>query len=631
MTAVCVLGYSNEPPGWRTLQRYRFLKAENHLEMTIKDVPGRPYRRMVALGRRRDRSIVSSARSAEKPVRPASPIRGHLAVGGVGLVEGKRRILDDLTFELDPGSINYLVDASAEEQSGLLTLLLGLETPAEGTIHLDGVGLDEMSLADRRTMVGLAVADPWMVQGSVAENIGFGHPAVSRSQIESAATLAGVDSFTAGLDDGLDTIVSEEGNELTLVERRLIGLARAVVREPALLLIDRPTKNLDSHAQATTIEAVQRVSEGRTTLIASPRRDLVKEADRILRIRGGNLVGSAQNRSTSASDTDWVRRRAFRRLDSTQSVSAINPEDEFVAGHQAMELIERSAHTETWLAWDRDAGRLVHIKLPRRSPATYVALEELTREFRTGELLTHPGLSRPLYAQFALAQPYSVYEHLQGPTLADLIASPDGRPDSATILRIGYELARTLSYFHQRGFAHLDLRPEIVVISPQGSVITDLKMALRLGDEQVRFYRRDQYGVLAAEQLRGGPAAASMDMFALGALLYQAANGVLATTANSSFGSRRASIESRPPRRRPAPRSLTRPSNGLQDHQPIDASEVISAIVERLTASDPEQRPTAEEVNNLLRPYVLPQPKAPGATAGSSVTWISSATDRVAS
>lgn len=593
--------------------------------MTTDDVPDRPYRRMVAPGRNHDRSIVFSAPPAERPVRPPSPVRGHLAVAGIGVSDGERIVLRDLSFELTPGSTNYLVGSTAEEQQAMLMLLLGLETPSEGTIHLDGIGLEDMALAERRALLGLAVTDPWIIAGTLAENIAFGLPAVGREQVDHAAELAGIEAFAGRLDHGLDTPLSEEGPELAPAERRLVGLARAIVREPALLLIDQPTKHLDEEARSMVIQAVEQVSEGRTTLIATPRSRLVKRVDRILRIRGGRLVDAAQTHPTSASDTDWVRSRDFRRLGAARSVSAINTGDEFIPGHQAISLVERSAHTETWVAWERDAGRSVQVKLPRRSPATYVALEELTREYRTGELLTHAGLSKPLYAQFALANPYSVYEHLQGPTLADLIVANDGGPDPATILRVGYELARTLSYLHQQGFAHLDLRPEVVVVSPQGTVVTDLKMALRLGDEQVRFYRREQYGVLAAEQLRGSPAAASMDIFALGALLYQAANGVLATDTNSNFGSRRASIATRPPRRRP--HGIPAPTANTDDNRLAGA---IASIVEQLTASDPKQRPTAEEVNALIRPHLLPTPST-GPSSPSTSGWISSARDQLAS
>lgn len=544
---------------------------------------------------------------------------------GVGLVEDGRTILDDLSFELAACSTNCLVGSTTEIRSTLFTLILGLETPARGTVHLDGIGVEEMSLPDRRSAVTLAVTDPWLVPGTIAENIAFGYPTVSRDRVEEAASLACLDSFTDELARGLDTALTEEGPELTPAQRRLVGLARAVVRQPALILIDQPATHLDDESESVIDRAVQQVSKGRTTLVAAHRPQLVKRADRILRVRDGRLVESDTRGSTSAPNTDWVNDRAIRRLDSTQSVLAIQIGDEFVPGHQAINLMERSAHTETWLAWDRGAGRSVQVKLPRRSPATFVALEELTREFRTGELLSHPGLGRPLYAQFALARPYSVYEHLQGPTLADLIRGADDRPDPALVLRVGHELCRTLSYIHQRGFAHLDLRPEIVVVSPQGTVVTDLKMALRLGDEQVRFYRRDQYGVLAAEQLRGGPAAASMDIFALGALLYQAANGVLATNANSNFGARRASIESRPPRRRP-PGHLPGHVRGGQD-----LTVVVASIVEQLTASDPKLRPTAEEAIALIRPHLMPSPASPGAIEGPATSWISAATGQVAS
>lgn len=595
--------------------------------MTTDDIPGRSSRRMAAPGWKQDHSIGFPAPEAEHPVRPVPLSRGHLEIANVGFVENKRVVLDDLSFELEPGSTGYLVSSTPEERSALLTLLLGLQAPSKGTIRLDGALLADLPPAERRSAVTVALADPWLVAGTIAENIAFGLTALDREQITQAAKLACVDVFTAKLEHGLDTIVSEEAPELSAGQRRLVGLARAVVRQPAVLLVEEPTRDLDAQAETLAIRAVQRVSEGRTTLVAAPRRHLVRQADRIVRLESGRLAAPSADCHTRAPDTDWARSRDLRRLDSAQSVLAIETGHELVDGFRAIGLVDRSPHTETWLAWDMTETQMVNVKLPRRLPTTYVALEELTREFRTSELLSHPGLARPLNAEFGHSRPHAVYEHLEGRTLADLIGTRIDVHDPELVLRIGYELARTLTYIHQQGFAHLDLRPEIVVVSPQGTIITDLKMALRLGDEQVRFYRRDQFGVLAAEQLRGGPAAASMDMFALGALLYQAANGVLATDSSCSFGAERHSIGTRPPRRRP---------NG--QHQLLgaadrggDLSTAVASVIELLTASDPSQRPTAEETIALIRPYLLPVPLSSGSTVQPKTTWSSATSHQAAS
>lgn len=595
--------------------------------MTTDDISGRPSRRMAVPGWKHDHSIGLPAPEAEHPVRPQPLSRGHLEIVNVGFIENKHVVLDDLSFELEPGSTGYLVSSTPEERSALLTLLLGLQAPSKGTIRLDGIPLLELPPTDRRRAVTVALADPWLVAGTIAENIAFGLTALDREQIERAAKLACVDVFTANLEHGLDSVVSEEAPELSAGQRRLVGLARAVVRQPAVLLVEEPTRDLDAQAETLAIRAVQRVSEGRTTLVAAPRRHLVRHADRIVRLEGGRLAATSRDPHTSAPDTDWARSRDFRRLDSAQSVLAIEAGHELVVGFRAIGLVDRSPHTETWLAWDTSETQMVNVKLPRRLPTTYVALEELTREYRNSELLSHPGLARPLSAEFGQSRPYAVYEHLESRTLADLIGTRIDIPDAELVLRIGYELARTLTSIHQRGFAHLDLRPEIVVVSPQGTIITDLKMALRLGDEQVRFYRRDQFGVLAAEQLRGGPAAASMDMFALGALLYQTANGVLATDSSSSFGAERHSVGSRPPRRRPNGRHQLL---GAADRGG-DLSAAVASIIELLTASNPSQRPTAEETIALIRPYLLPIPVAPGSTAELTMTWSRATSHRAAS
>lgn len=571
---------------------------------------------------------------------PAS--RGYVELAEVSLVEDDRRLLVDVSVALETGSTNYVLGPSPEERSALLRLLLGVESPTTGVLRIDGSDLRELPLATARDTIALALSDPWLTSGSIADNIAFGHRGLDREQIVRAAKLACVDSFTDEWELGIDTVVSEEAPELTVGQRRLVALARAVVRQPAVLLIDEPTRGLDAQEETIAIKALRRVARGRTTLVAAHRLHYAGRPDRLLRLERGRLVEdpAAPPDAPVAPDAGWPGHRASRRLDASQPVGALTDDPDstertgtgpIVDGFQTVRLLERSSYSETWLAWDESDSNRVQLKLARRrNPVTYAALEELSQEYRTAESLRHPGLPRPITADFGGPNPHAVYEYVNGHTLAALIDFHGPNLPPELVLRVGYELARILSYIHQRGYTHLDLRPEIVMLTPFGTLITDLKMVRPKGAETKRIYRQDQFGVVAAEQLRGRPAAESMDLFALGAVLYQASNGLLAADWPGTLNSHRR-LTSASGSRPALPHSTAGTGTGHGRDRAAAAEEAggpatdrarattdaslaaqatLDDIIERLTTSDPAQRPRAEEALSLLQTRVPPAPVA---------------------
>lgn len=556
------------------------------------------------------------------PGRLPLPSRGYIELADVTLVEEDRSLLVDVSFTLTAGSITYVLGPSSEERSALLRLLLGVGSPTTGTIRLDGSDLRDLPLADAREQVSLALCDPWLTAGSIADNIAFGHPRVEREQIVRAAKLACVSSFTDDWELGLDTQVAEEAPELTVGQRRLVALARAVVRQPTVLLVEEPTKGLDAQEETLAIKALKRVSRGRTTVVAAHRLHYARRPNRLLRIERGRVVEdpAAPPDAPTAPAADWSGDRAPRRLDTDQSPGALTPAARTAAsasgpvidGYEPVRLLERSSYTETWLAWHQATSKRVQLKVARRAPVTYAALEELSREYRSAESLRHPGLARPVSADFGGPIPHAVYEYIDGHTLAELIELHGVNLAPDLVLRVGYELARTLTYIHQRGYVHLDLRPEIVTVSPYGTIITDLKMVQAKGATTKRIYRQDQYGVLAAEQLRGRPAANSMDLFALGAVLYQAANGLLAADWPGTLNShRRLAAAQTPPALGTGTDNTTTTKPGGTAALAVPAAtsaRALTHIIERLTTSDPSARPTTEEALSLLRGRVLPSP-----------------------
>ncbi len=548
--------------------------------------------------------------------RPHTVPQGRIELAAVTLVDGDRPILADVSLDLEAGSTTHVLGCSPDEQSALLRLLLGDERPSDGSVRIDGTDPAELPLATAREQVAIVLSDPWLTAGTIADNIAFGHRGVPRDQISQAARLANVDTFAAGMSDGLDTRVSEQAPELTVGQRRLVALARAVVRQPAVLLIQEPTKGLDAQEETLVIKALQRASDGRTTVVAAERLHYARRPDRQLRLVRGRLVGdpAAPHDRSIAPATDRVRRRAPRRHDVTRSVGGALPYtpltrppgppgppgclDDF----EPVRLVERSSYTETWEAWTDDEGhaepRRVLLKTPRRTPVTQAAREELDREYTVARSLRHPGLARPEWAAPRAPLPHTVYGHTTGNTLAELIHLQGRTLSRSLLLRVGYEVARTLSYIHCRGYVHLDLRPEIIVVGRHGAVITDLKMTRPAGTPSRRIYRRGQFGVLPTEQLRGAVADPSMDAYALGVVLYQAVTGTVVDTSDRGF---------RPPEPidpsvglGPAP--IEGPSTSPLRSALIRADGLLTELIERLTAENPDWRPTTEEVMATLRP-----------------------------
>ena len=591
--------------------------------------------------------------------KPGPDGRGHLVVNGLRLMTRGSDLVRDLSFETEAGSTTFVVGTSTRARSALLAVLLGVERASAGTAILDGEAIEDSPLSRARAEVAIVLHDPCITAGSFIDNIAFGLTDISRVRLEQAADLTGVSDIAIGFQKGLDTVVSEGGRELSLGQRRLIALARAVVRSPSLLLIEDPTLGLYVAERAFVSSAIRRLRGTTTVVVVGQNSFGARDNDQIIRYDrrrhsqttpGPRRIpttatgftttpkgptGVTDSKSTGAgtgtTDTDdedtaplpTLGRGGGRPL----ALKAIGVGEDLVPGYAAASLVGHTARIETWLAWDRKCDHLVKLKIPRRSPATDGARDELTREYMTAVLLRHPGLARPLTASLDTHSPYAVFEHVDGPTLSSALSSPVRGPDTSMVLRSGYELARTLCFVHQKGFAHLDLQPSNTVLSSVGTIVTDLRMALPIGAPRTATYRPEQVGTVAPEQLRGEPASSAMDIFALGIVMYQAATGLLSTSYTGPVGTRsrgahptatmpRSTGEGRGRATFPRPASdIPRKRRSGMWTMADDPSTTLSNIIARFTATEPSQRPTAEQAVALLRPYLFP--------SSDTASWVS--------
>jgi ABC-type multidrug transport system fused ATPase/permease subunit len=225
-----------------------------------------------------------------------SPESGPVRFEGVSFGYPSRSglVLDGFELELRAGETVALVGPSGAGKSTVADLLLLLLEPQAGRITVDGVDLGSCRAESWREYVAWVPQRPSILRGSVADNIRLGDVSATDAQVRDAAVLAGADAFVQRLPDGYRTEIGDGGRQLSAGERRRIALARAFVRDAPLVLLDEPTADLDDESAAVVAEAVERLRVGRTLLVVAHRPELVRHADRIVRLEAGRAVAVAE-------------------------------------------------------------------------------------------------------------------------------------------------------------------------------------------------------------------------------------------------------------------------------------------------------------------------------------------------
>jgi ABC-type multidrug transport system fused ATPase/permease subunit len=227
---------------------------------------------------------------APDPV-PAWPPRRGIALRGVwfAYAEGAS-VLRHLDLEVAAGERVCVVGPTGAGKSTLLSLLLRFYDPDAGAVELDGTDLRRLELDSLRRQIALVPQDPWMLDGTIADNIAFGRPGATAQELEAAARAALVTEIVEKLPDGWSTQVGEGGVRLSGGQRRRVALARAILRDASVLLLDEPTSGLDAAAERAVLDALDRAAEGRTVLAVSHRLSLAARADRVVVLDGGRVA-----------------------------------------------------------------------------------------------------------------------------------------------------------------------------------------------------------------------------------------------------------------------------------------------------------------------------------------------------
>jgi ABC-type multidrug transport system fused ATPase/permease subunit len=199
-------------------------------------------------------------------------------------------VLKQISFHAPAGTTTALVGPSGSGKSTLISLIMTFNRPTSGRIFIDGRDLSEIKLRDYRVRLGIVLQDNFLFDGTVAENISFSRPNATRAEVEAVARIAHCEEFINGFPDKYETVVGERGVKLSGGQRQRIAIARAILADPRILILDEATSSLDSESEAQIQDGLQRLRQGRTTFVIAHRLSTIRSADQILVLDGGEIV-----------------------------------------------------------------------------------------------------------------------------------------------------------------------------------------------------------------------------------------------------------------------------------------------------------------------------------------------------
>jgi ATP-binding cassette subfamily B protein len=232
------------------------------------------------------------------PATPAilpEPPQGRVALEHVRFAYPTRPAqwaLDDVSLAVEPGETVALVGPSGAGKTSLFQLLLRFYDPQSGRVLLDGVDVARLDPAALRARIGFVPQEPLIFGATAAENIRYGRPGASDAEVRRAAEAAAAAGFIAALPQGFDTPLGSRGVTLSGGQRQRIAIARAILKDAPVLLLDEATSALDAESEQAVQQALERLSEGRTTLVVAHRLATVRRADRILVLEDGRIVAA---------------------------------------------------------------------------------------------------------------------------------------------------------------------------------------------------------------------------------------------------------------------------------------------------------------------------------------------------
>jgi subfamily B ATP-binding cassette protein MsbA len=203
--------------------------------------------------------------------------------------EGKP-VLHDVTFKAQPGTVTALVGSSGSGKSTIISLIAAFHTPDSGIVRVDGIDLSTVRLEEYRTQLGVVLQDTFLFDGTIRENIQFARPGATEEQLLDACRIARVDEFATRFELGYDTVVGERGVKLSGGQRQRVSIARAILADPRILILDEATSSLDSESEQAIQAGLAYLMRGRTTFVIAHRLSTIRRAEQILVVEAGRVV-----------------------------------------------------------------------------------------------------------------------------------------------------------------------------------------------------------------------------------------------------------------------------------------------------------------------------------------------------
>jgi ATP-binding cassette, subfamily B, bacterial len=219
-------------------------------------------------------------------------VAGRITLQNVGFIYPgtTRQVLRDINLEIEPGETIALVGRSGSGKTTLCNLVARFYDPTTGTISLDGIDLREIKVENYRRLLGIVEQDVFLFDGTIAENIAYGDRWATRSRVEYAARAANAAEFIERFSNGYDTVIGERGVRLSGGQRQRLAIARAVLADPKIFILDEATSNLDSESERLIQQSLEQLLLGRTSFVIAHRLSTIRHADRILVLDDGAIV-----------------------------------------------------------------------------------------------------------------------------------------------------------------------------------------------------------------------------------------------------------------------------------------------------------------------------------------------------
>jgi subfamily B ATP-binding cassette protein MsbA len=278
----------------------------------------------------RIREILDMSTEVQEDAKRAEvgPLVGAVAFDGVWFEYNEGQpVLKGISFEAGAGTTTALVGSSGSGKSTLIGLVMAFNRPTKGRILIDGRDLEDLRLGEYREQLASVLQESFLFDGSIAENVGYARPGASRAEIVEACRVAHCDEFVSKFPEGYDTIVGERGVKLSGGQRQRVSIARAILSQPRILILDEATSSLDSESEQMIQDGLRRLRQGRTTFVIAHRLSTIRSADQILVIEAGEIVERGTHAELLAADGRY--RQLYDKQYKFEMDRFINPGEDF--------------------------------------------------------------------------------------------------------------------------------------------------------------------------------------------------------------------------------------------------------------------------------------------------------------